>query len=108
MSGAAMLIRREAFQQVGGAVASAQLTLPGFIHDACSAIYPLTIGSPFLSKLPLEKQNRARIVGRGVRILAGEDTGHGLLLEIDSQKSRSSAPASPLKSVGPTPMIVTG
>ena len=45
----------EAGETVGGGARSAALTLPGFIHDACSAIYPLTIGSPFLSKLPLEK-----------------------------------------------------
>ncbi|HEX6861401.1 MAG TPA: NAD(P)/FAD-dependent oxidoreductase, partial [Thermoanaerobaculia bacterium] len=45
----------EAGETVGGAARSAALTLPGFTHDACSAIYPLTIGSPFLSKLPLEK-----------------------------------------------------
>jgi phytoene dehydrogenase-like protein len=27
--------------------------LPGFIHDVCSAIHPLAVGSPFFSKLPL-------------------------------------------------------
>jgi len=29
------------------------LTLPGFIHDICSAIHPLAAGSPFFRKLPL-------------------------------------------------------
>jgi phytoene dehydrogenase-like protein len=28
-------------------VGSAELTLPGYIHDVCSAVYPLAIGSPF-------------------------------------------------------------
>src|SRR5215217_1102826 len=45
----------EAGETVGGAARSAALTLPGFLHDVCSAIYPLTIGSPYLSKLPLEE-----------------------------------------------------
>jgi phytoene dehydrogenase-like protein len=45
----------EGEETVGGAARAAELTLPGFIHDVCSAIYPLTIGSPYLSKLPLER-----------------------------------------------------
>jgi phytoene dehydrogenase-like protein len=45
----------EAAETVGGGVRSAELTLPGFVHDVCSAIYPLTVGSPFLSRLPLEQ-----------------------------------------------------
>ena len=38
---------------VGGGARSAELTLPGFLHDVCSAIHPLAAGSPFLSTLPL-------------------------------------------------------
>ena len=38
---------------VGGGARSAALTLPGFLHDVCSAIHPLAMGSPFLSSLPL-------------------------------------------------------
>lgn len=38
---------------VGGGARSAELTLPGFVHDVCSAIHPLGIGSPFLRSLPL-------------------------------------------------------
>ena len=32
---------------------SAELTLPGFLHDVCSAIHPLGMASPYLSQLPL-------------------------------------------------------
>jgi phytoene dehydrogenase-like protein len=39
---------------VGGGVRSAELTLPGFINDTCSAIHPLAVASPFFSTLPLE------------------------------------------------------
>jgi phytoene dehydrogenase-like protein len=37
----------------GGGVRSAELTLPGFVHDVCSSVYPMTVCSPFLSNLPL-------------------------------------------------------
>ena len=43
----------EAKDTLGGGARSAHLTLPGFVHDVCSAIYPLAIGSPFFSTLPL-------------------------------------------------------
>ena len=32
---------------------SAELTRPGFVHDVCSAIHPMALGSPFLRDLPL-------------------------------------------------------
>src|SRR5690349_13678375 len=45
---------REAKPTIGGGTRSAELTLPGFVHDVCSAIHPLSLGSPFLSSLPLK------------------------------------------------------
>ncbi|MEJ7560717.1 MAG: NAD(P)/FAD-dependent oxidoreductase [Pedobacter sp.] len=38
---------------IGGGLTSAELTLPGFVHDVCSAIHPLALGSPFFDTLPL-------------------------------------------------------
>lgn len=38
---------------IGGGMRSAELTLPGFTHDICSAIHPLAVGSPFFKTLPL-------------------------------------------------------
>ena len=43
----------EAKNTVGGGARSAELTLPGFTHDVCSAIHPLAASSPFFSTLPL-------------------------------------------------------
>ena len=43
----------EARETVGGGCRSAELTLPGFVHDVCSAIHPLGLGSPFFKTLPL-------------------------------------------------------
>ncbi|HWH71865.1 MAG TPA: NAD(P)/FAD-dependent oxidoreductase [Candidatus Sulfotelmatobacter sp.] len=44
----------EAQPSLGGGTRSAELTLPGFVHDVCSAIHPLGLGSPFFRQLPLE------------------------------------------------------
>lgn len=41
---------------VGGGVRSAERTLPGFIHDVCSAIHPLGRASPFFAALGLERR----------------------------------------------------
>jgi phytoene dehydrogenase-like protein len=43
----------EAADAVGGGARSAELTLPGFVHDVCSAIHPLGVASPFFRTLPL-------------------------------------------------------
>ena len=43
----------EAGDTVGGGVRSAELTLPGFVHDVCSAIHPLGVASPVFRALPL-------------------------------------------------------
>ena len=44
----------EANETVGGGARSGELTLPGFVHDICSAVHPLAAGSPFFSTLPLD------------------------------------------------------
>ncbi len=44
----------EARETVGGGTRSAELTLPGFVHDVCSAVHPLASSSPFFSSVPLE------------------------------------------------------
>jgi len=43
----------EGKQEIGGGLRSAELTLPGFVHDVCSAVHPLAVGSPFFNTLPL-------------------------------------------------------
>src|SRR5213594_3029716 len=42
----------EANATIGGGARSAELTLPGFLHDVCSAVHPLAAGSPFFKTLP--------------------------------------------------------
>ena len=43
----------EAAATVGGGTRSAELTLPGFLHDVCSAVHPMAIATPFFQSLPL-------------------------------------------------------
>jgi len=43
----------EAKDTIGGGSRTKELTLPGFLHDVCSAIHPLAAASPFLQTLPL-------------------------------------------------------
>jgi phytoene dehydrogenase-like protein len=43
----------EAEEQPGGAARTMPLTLPGFLHDFGSSVYPMCAGSPFFRTLPL-------------------------------------------------------
>jgi phytoene dehydrogenase-like protein len=45
---------REAADWVGGGLHSAELTLPGFVHDVCASVLPLALGSPFFRTLELD------------------------------------------------------
>ncbi|WP_437589031.1 phytoene desaturase family protein [Sorangium sp. So ce1000] len=43
----------EARETLGGGARTAELTLPGFLHDVCSAIHPMAVASPLFRALPL-------------------------------------------------------
>jgi phytoene dehydrogenase-like protein len=45
----------EANERIGGGVRTEEFTLPGFLHDVCSAIHPMAILSPFFQKLHLKQ-----------------------------------------------------
>jgi phytoene dehydrogenase-like protein len=49
----------EAAPEPGGAVTSGQDTLPGFVHDRCSAFFPLAAASPAFAELGLERRGLA-------------------------------------------------
>src|ERR1700688_4105871 len=51
--GGLSVLVREAQATIGGGARSAELTLPGFIHDVCSAVHPMAVSSPFFRSLPL-------------------------------------------------------
>jgi phytoene dehydrogenase-like protein len=43
----------EGSAQRGGAARSVELTLPGFVHDVCSAVHPMAVSSPAFEQFPL-------------------------------------------------------
>lgn len=43
----------EARDEIGGGMRSAELTVPGLVHDVCSAVHAFGVASPFLASLPL-------------------------------------------------------
>ncbi len=48
-------VLREAQPTVGGGLRCDELTLPGFVHDTCSAVYAVALTSPFFASLPLDR-----------------------------------------------------
>src|SRR4051794_28976757 len=44
----------EAEETIGGGTRSGELTVPGVLHDLCSAVHPMAVGSPFLRSLDLD------------------------------------------------------
>ncbi len=69
----------EANANIGGGVRSAELTLPGFLHDVCSAIHPLAIGSPFFRTLPLH-QHGLKWIHPGAPLAHPLDDGTAVVL----------------------------
>lgn len=45
----------EAADEIGGGTRSGELTVPGLVHDHCSAFHPMGAGSPYLQTLGLER-----------------------------------------------------
>jgi len=70
----------EAQPIAGGGCRTMELTLPGFKHDVCSAVYPLGAGSPFFRTLPLQDFGLRWINPDGAYVHALEP-GKGLLIE---------------------------
>jgi phytoene dehydrogenase-like protein len=45
----------EAEDRIGGGTRTSELTVPGLLHDDCSATHPMAVASPFLRTLDLER-----------------------------------------------------
>jgi phytoene dehydrogenase-like protein len=70
----------EANDEIGGGVRSAELTLPGFTHDICSAIHPLAIASPFFQTLPLDRY-KLEFIQPNASLVHPFDDGSAVLLK---------------------------
>jgi len=53
------LYEREA--TIGGGARTAELTLPGFLHDVCSAVHPMALASPFFRAFGLVDRVELRV-----------------------------------------------
>jgi phytoene dehydrogenase-like protein len=51
----------EAEATAGGGARSAELTLPGFLHDVCSAVHPMALASPFFREFGIEQRIDLRV-----------------------------------------------
>jgi phytoene dehydrogenase-like protein len=69
----------EAADQLGGGSRSAELTLPGYVHDVCSTVHSLALASPALRTLPLE-QHGLELVQPEVPLAHPLDDGSAVLL----------------------------
>jgi phytoene dehydrogenase-like protein len=70
----------EAAQTIGGGARSAELILPGFIHDICSTIHPMGLASPFFRELNL-KQYGLEWVQPAAPLAHPFDDGPAVILE---------------------------
>ncbi len=73
----------------GGAARTLELTLPGFLHDFGSAVYPLGAGSPFFSSLPLNDHGLEWIHSPAA-LAHPLDDGTAVMLERDLNQSKDS------------------
>lgn len=70
----------EGAETIGGGARSAELTLPGFVHDVCSSVYPMAVWSPFFRRLPLA-QYGLEWVHPGAPVAHPLDDGSAVVLE---------------------------
>ncbi len=77
-SGRSVLVLEQA-DTVGGGARSAELTLPRYVHDVCSAVHALTAASPFLGRLPLEEHG-LEMIHPGVPLAHPLDDGTAVVL----------------------------
>ena len=82
----------EAAPQLGGAASTAELTLPGFLHDVFSAVHPAGIASPVFADLPLERHG-LRWVQPGVAMAHPLPGGRAAILSRDVAETARSLDA---------------
>jgi phytoene dehydrogenase-like protein len=70
----------EAKETIGGGCRSMEVTLPGFLHDVCSAVHPLALDSSFFGSLPLE-QFGLEMIQPSAPLAHPLDNGTAVLLE---------------------------
>src|ERR1700729_1664588 len=75
----------EGSEQLGGGMKSGEITLPGFIHDRCSAVFPLAACSSFFNSLPESK--RPAFIYPSLSVAHPFDDGSAITLEHSVRKT---------------------
>jgi phytoene dehydrogenase-like protein len=86
----------EAQPTIGGGIRSAALTLPGFVHDICSAGHPMALSSPAFRSFPLEEHGLEWIDPPAAAAHPFDDGSAALLyrsVEATAQRLGSDGPA---------------
>jgi phytoene dehydrogenase-like protein len=76
----------EAQPSIGGGARSAELTLPGFVHDICSAVHPLALSSPVFASFPLAKHG-LEWIQPAAPLAHPLDDGSCVLLDVSVEKT---------------------
>lgn len=71
---------------IGGGLRTAELTLPGFKHDICSAVHPLAVASPYFKTLPLAEHG-LKYLYPGLAAAHPFDNGSAAILDQSIQKT---------------------
>ena len=79
----------EAKETIGGGARTAELTLPGFHHDICSAIHPMGVASPAFEELDLTREGVEWIFSK-YELAHPFDDGSAALLSRDMDVTRAS------------------
>jgi phytoene dehydrogenase-like protein len=79
----------EARDTVGGGCRSAELTIPGVIHDVCSAVHPLGRASPLFRELGLERHG-LEWIEPPIQLAHPLDDGSAALLHRDIDSTAAS------------------
>ena len=79
----------EAAERPGGALATEELTLPGFRHDTYSSVYPAGAASPVFARLPLERHG-LRWIHPAACYAHPLDDGRAVVLYRDLQRTAES------------------
>jgi phytoene dehydrogenase-like protein len=77
--GGANVLVLEAAADIGGGTRSAELTLPGFVHDVCSGVHPMGGLSPWFRSLPLADHG-LRWLRSGTSVAHPLDDGTAVIL----------------------------
>ncbi len=93
-SGSRVLVL-EAAERPGGAVATEELTLPGFHHDTFSSVYPAGAASPVFARMPLERHGCAGSIRRPATRTRSQTARPSRCTAISSARPRASTRVHP-------------